>query len=100
MSHISPMSVYFSIFGALMALNGVGWSVATTTQLALLVARPPGGITTTAAMGYFAGAASVGCGLGQGAGNSREREPGARPLLAFRGLEEVAGVLAARLGAA
>jgi predicted MFS family arabinose efflux permease len=46
--------------GALMALNGVGWSVATTTQLALLVARPPGGITTTAAMGYFAGAASVG----------------------------------------
>lgn len=46
--------------GALMALNGLGWSVATTVQLALLVARPPAGISTTAAMGYFAGAASLG----------------------------------------
>lgn len=45
---------------ALMALNGLGWSVATTVQLALLVARPPAGLSTTAAMGYFAGAASVG----------------------------------------
>jgi predicted MFS family arabinose efflux permease len=45
---------------ALMALNGLGWSVATTVQLALLVARPPAAITTTAAMGYFAGAASLG----------------------------------------
>jgi MFS transporter, DHA1 family, multidrug resistance protein len=44
----------------LMALNGLGWSVATTVQLALLVARPPAGISTRAAMGYFAGAASIG----------------------------------------
>jgi predicted MFS family arabinose efflux permease len=28
-------------FGALMAVNGLGWSIATTAQLALLVARPP-----------------------------------------------------------
>jgi predicted MFS family arabinose efflux permease len=48
------------VLAALMALNGLGWSVATTVQLALLVARPPAGISTTAAMGYFAGAASVG----------------------------------------
>lgn len=46
--------------GALMALNGLGWSVATTVQLAILVARPPAGMSTTAAMGYFAGAASLG----------------------------------------
>lgn len=45
---------------ALMAVNGVGWSVATTVQLALLVARPPGGISRTAAIGYFAGAGSLG----------------------------------------
>lgn len=45
---------------ALLALNGLGWSVATTVQLALLVARPPAGVSTTAAMGYFAGAASLG----------------------------------------
>jgi predicted MFS family arabinose efflux permease len=48
------------VLGGLMALNGLGWSVATTVQLALLVARPPAGISTTAAMGYFAGAASLG----------------------------------------
>jgi AAHS family 4-hydroxybenzoate transporter-like MFS transporter len=48
------------VLAGLMALNGVGWSVATTVQLALLVARPPAGISTTAAMGYFAGAASLG----------------------------------------
>lgn len=48
------------VLAGLMALNGLGWSVATTVQLALLVARPPAGISTTAAMGYFAGAASLG----------------------------------------
>jgi predicted MFS family arabinose efflux permease len=48
------------VLAALMALNGLGWSVATTVQLALLVARPPAGMSTTAAMGYFAGAASIG----------------------------------------
>ena len=47
-------------FAALMALNGLGWSVATTAQLALLVARPPGGVSTAAAMGWFSGAAGLG----------------------------------------
>lgn len=47
-------------FGALMALNGVGWSIATTAQLALLVARPPGSVTTAAAMGWFSGATGLG----------------------------------------
>lgn len=47
-------------FGALMALNGLGWSVATTAQLALLVARPPGGVSIAAAMGWFSGATGLG----------------------------------------
>src|SRR5207249_3425634 len=46
--------------GALSALNGVGWSVATTAQLALLVARRPGGVTTAEAMGWFSGATALG----------------------------------------
>ena len=48
------------LFSALMALNGLGWSVATTAQLALLVARPPGGVSTAAAMGWFSGATGLG----------------------------------------
>ena len=47
-------------FGALNALNGFGWSVATTTQLALLVARPPGGVSTAVAMAWFSGATGLG----------------------------------------
>jgi MFS family permease len=47
-------------FAVLMALNGLGWSIATTAQLALLVARPPGGISTAAAMGWFSGATGLG----------------------------------------
>src|ERR687886_3126805 len=48
------------VFGVLMALNGLGWSIATTAQLALLVARPPGGVSTAAAMGWFSGATGLG----------------------------------------
>ncbi len=47
-------------FALLMALNGLGWSVATTAQLALLVARPPAGISTAVAMGWFSGATGLG----------------------------------------
>jgi hypothetical protein len=47
-------------FAVLMGLNGLGWSVATTAQLALLVARPPGGVSTAAAMGWFSGATGLG----------------------------------------
>jgi predicted MFS family arabinose efflux permease len=49
-----------TLLAALMALNGLGWSVATTAQLALLVARPPGGVSTAAAMGWFSGATGLG----------------------------------------
>jgi MFS family permease len=47
-------------YGVLTALNGLGWSIATTAQLALLVARPPGGVSTAAAMGWFSGATGLG----------------------------------------
>ena len=47
-------------FALLMALNGIGWSIATTAQLALLVAKPPGGVSTAAAMGWFSGATGLG----------------------------------------
>jgi predicted MFS family arabinose efflux permease len=47
-------------FGVIMALDGVGWSVATTTQLALLVAARPKGLSTTAAMGWYSGFTGLG----------------------------------------
>lgn len=47
-------------FVALMAMNGLGWSIATTAQLALLVARPPAGVTVASAMGWFSGATGLG----------------------------------------
>ena len=47
-------------FAVVMGLNGLGWSIATTAQLALLVARPPGGASTAAAMGWFSGATALG----------------------------------------
>jgi MFS family permease len=46
--------------GGLSALNGIGWSIATTAQLALLVARRPAGLTTVEAMGWFSGATALG----------------------------------------
>jgi predicted MFS family arabinose efflux permease len=48
------------VLTVLMGLNGVGWSIASTSQLALLVARPPGGVSTAVAMGWFAGATAFG----------------------------------------
>jgi MFS transporter, DHA1 family, multidrug resistance protein len=44
----------------LLALNGLGWSMATTAQLALLVGRPPEGASTASAIGWFAGATALG----------------------------------------
>jgi predicted MFS family arabinose efflux permease len=45
---------------ALMALDGLGWSIATTVQLALLVAAKPHGMTTGSAMGWYAGFTGLG----------------------------------------
>lgn len=48
------------LFAGLMALDGLGWSVATTTQLAVLVAARPEGLSTTSAMGWYSGFAGLG----------------------------------------
>jgi MFS family permease len=57
---LTPFTTSQLALGALSALNGVGWSVATTAQLALLVARRPHGVTTAEAMGWFWGATALG----------------------------------------
>jgi MFS family permease len=55
-----PFTTSALALGFLSALNGVGWSIATTAQLALLVARRPAGVTTAEAMGWFSGATALG----------------------------------------
>ncbi|MGH2828810.1 MAG: MFS transporter [Actinomycetota bacterium] len=47
-------------FAGLMALDGLGWSIATTTQLAVLVAARPNGLSTLSAMGWYSGFAGLG----------------------------------------
>lgn len=47
-------------FGALMALDGVGWALATTTQLAVLVASRPSNLTVASAMGWYSGFTGLG----------------------------------------
>lgn len=51
-------------FAGLMALDGLGWAIVTTTQLALLVATRPAGLPTAGAMAWYAGAQGVGNALG------------------------------------
>ena len=41
--------------GTLMGIDGFGWSLATTSQLAVLVAARPDGISVASAMGWYAG---------------------------------------------
>src|SRR4051812_1181970 len=62
-----------------MALNGLGWSIATTAQLALLVARPPGGVSIAAAMGWFSGATGLGNMVGGVLGGTSADAIGLRP---------------------
>ena len=78
-------------YAVLMGINGLGWSIASTAQLALLVARPPGGVSTAAAMGWFSGATGLGnmaagvlggasadlIGLGRRSSSSRRRRSSA-----------------------
>jgi MFS family permease len=55
-----PLADGTVVLAALLALNGLGWSTATTAQLALLVGRPPGGASTASAIGWFSGATALG----------------------------------------
>jgi predicted MFS family arabinose efflux permease len=47
-------------FAVLMALDGFGWSVATTTQLAALMAARPAEMRIAAAMGWYSGFTGLG----------------------------------------
>jgi len=47
-------------FGAIMVLDGVGWALATTTQLAVLVASRPVDMTVASAMGWYSGFTGLG----------------------------------------
>lgn len=55
-----PLVSHPFLFGILMAVDGVGWSIATTTQLAVLVAGRPSGLSTSSAMGWYAGFTGLG----------------------------------------
>lgn len=47
-------------FAGLLAIDGLGWSLATTTQLAVLVARRPAGLPTAGAMAWYSGFQGLG----------------------------------------
>lgn len=79
--------------GALMALNGLGWSVASTAQLALLVARPPGGVSTAAAMGWFSGATGLGNAAGGVLGGVCADALGLRPTFFLLAATPLVGAL-------
>ena len=51
-------------FSAIMALDGIGWALATTTQLAVLVASRPPNMTVASAMGWYAGFTGLGHAVG------------------------------------
>lgn len=51
-------------FAALMAVDGLGWALVTTTQLALLVAARPAGLPTAGAMAWYSGSQGLGHTLG------------------------------------
>ncbi len=80
-------------FTALMALNGLGWSVATTAQLALLVARPPGGVSTAVAMGWFSGATGLGNAVGGVLGGVTADVVGLRATFFFLAATPLCGAL-------
>jgi predicted MFS family arabinose efflux permease len=79
--------------GALLALNGLGWSIASTSQLALLVARPPAGVSTAEAMGWFSGATGLGNAAGGILGGGCADLVGLRPTFFLLAATPLAGAL-------
>lgn len=61
---VVPLVTSRTGFAAVMALDGVGWALATTTQLAVLVASRPRHVTVASAMGWYSGFTGLGHGLG------------------------------------
>jgi predicted MFS family arabinose efflux permease len=52
---VAPLVRSPAPFALLMAVDGLGWSIATTAQLAVLVAARPPGLSTAWAMGWYSG---------------------------------------------
>jgi predicted MFS family arabinose efflux permease len=78
----------------LMALNGLGWSIATTAQLALMVARPPLGASTAVAMGWFSGATGLGNAVAGVVGGSLADAAGLRVTFFLLAATPLVGALA------
>lgn len=55
-----PLAPNTAALAALMALDGLGWSIATTVQLAVVVAGRRPGTSSAAAMGWYAGFTGLG----------------------------------------
>lgn len=62
-----PVTHTAVLFGALMAMDGVGWAMATTTQLTVLVSSRPAHRTLASVMGWYSGFTGLGHAVG-GAG--------------------------------
>ncbi|MGH3441690.1 MAG: MFS transporter [Nitriliruptorales bacterium] len=81
-------------FAALMAADGVGWALVTTTQLALLVATRPAGLPTAGAMAWYSGTQGIGHTLGGvGAGVLADTLGYEPAFLAFAAVPAVATVV-------
>jgi predicted MFS family arabinose efflux permease len=57
---ILPFTSSPIVIAILMAVDGFGWSIATTTQLAALVAARPAGLSVGSAMGWYSGFTGLG----------------------------------------
>jgi MFS family permease len=66
-------------FAVLMAVDGFGWSIATTTQLAALVAARPEGMRIAAAMGWYSGFTGLGHTVGSALGGLTADRLGFKP---------------------
>lgn len=62
-----PVTQNVLLFGALMAMDGVGWAMATTTQLTVLVASRPSRLSIASAMGWYSGFTGLGHAVGSAA---------------------------------
>ncbi|GLZ07776.1 hypothetical protein Acsp03_52420 [Actinomadura sp. NBRC 104412] len=61
---VVPLTDELVLFGALMAMDGVGWAMATTTQLTVLVASRPSHLSIASAMGWYSGFTGLGNAVG------------------------------------
>lgn len=59
-----PLTHSALLFGVLMAMDGIGWAMATTTQLTVLVESRPARTTIASAMGWYSGFTGLGHAVG------------------------------------